>query len=315
MKVILTGENSYIGNRACELLKSFGHEAKCVSVRNGIDDLDLKGVDAVVHCAALVHKNKKESVGRYYKVNYELTGELAELAKDSGVKHFVYLSTMAVYGDEAEEIGNKTPLRPSTPYGKSKQKAEKAIRELSSEEFKVSVLRPPMVYGQGCPGNYRRLEKFAKWAFIVPDTQNVKSLLYVDNLTNFICEVIEEGFKGVFNVMDGDYTSTADLVTLIGQARGRKIYKSVILGKILKLFGKVAFVRKSFGTLYYDDTIAVKLDYYSQREAVYITEGNEDIEEISETVPALEMDTHIVKDKASAEGVKEPNKENEGETN
>ncbi len=279
MKIILTGENSYISNKTCKLLNSFGHDARCVSVRNGIEKLELKGVDAVVHCAAIVHKSKKESVSRYYKVNYELTAELAELAMDSGVKQFVYLSTMAVYGDETEEIGGKTKLKPSSPYGKSKEKAEKAIMKLSSEEFKVAVLRPPMVYGEDCPGNFRRLEKLAKWTFVVPDTQNVKSLLYIDNLTNFICEVIEEGFKGIFNIMDGDYISTAQLVSLIGQAKGKKIYKSVMLGKILKLFGKISLVRKAFGTLYYDDTTAVKLDYYSQREAVFITEGNENYEE------------------------------------
>lgn len=278
MKVILTGKNSYIGNKTCELLKSFGHEAQCISVRNGIDGLDLKGVDAVVHCAAIVHNNK-ENVSKFYRVNYELTSELAELAMDSGVKHFVYLSTMAVYGDEAGEISKTTAVKPSTPYSKSKHKAEKAIMRLSSEEFKVCVLRPPMVYGEGCPGNYARLRKFAKWSFVVPDTQNVKSLLYVGNLANFICEVIEEGFKGIFNIMDGDYSSTADLVTLIGEANGKKIFKSGLLGKVLKLFLKVPTVRKAFGTLYYDETTAVKLDYYSQREAIYLTEGNKDYEE------------------------------------
>lgn len=279
MKIILTGENSYIGNRTCELLNRFGHDAKCISIRNGIDSLSLKGVDAVVHCAAIVHKDKKESTNKYYKVNYELTGELAELAREDGVKSFVYLSTMSVYGGGAEEINSKTPLRPETVYGKSKLKAEKAIMELNSEEFKVTVLRPPMVYGEGCKGNYNRLRAFAKWTPVVPDTQNVKSLLYIDNLTNFICEVIEEGLKGIFNVMDGEYTSTADLVVLMGKAMGRKIFKSKLLGKILMLFGRLGIVRKAFGTLYYDDTTAIKLDYYSMKEAVYLTEGNENYEE------------------------------------
>ncbi len=279
MKVILTGENSYIGNKTCELLRSFGHDAQCISVRNGVDDLNLKGVDAVVHCAAIVHKDKKESTNRYYKVNYELTAELAELAIDSGVKHFVYLSTMAVYGGDAEEINSKTVLKPAAPYGKSKHKAEKAVMELNSEEFKVSVLRPPMVYGEDCPGNYQRLKKFAQWAFIVPDTQNVKSLLYIDNLTNFICEIIEDGLKGIFNIMDGDYISTADFIALIREANGKRTYKSKILGKLLNIFKGISVVKKAFGTLYYDDTTAVKLDYYSQKEAVYLTEGNDGYEE------------------------------------
>lgn len=287
MKVILTGENSYIANRTCELLRSFGHDAQCISVRNGIDELSLKGVDAVVHCAAIVHKDKKESINKYYKVNYELTAELAELALEDGVKHFVYLSTMSVYGDEPEEINSKTPLRPTTVYGKSKLKAEKAVMELNSEEFKVTVLRPPMVYGEGCRGNYNRLKSFAKWNFVVPDTQNVKSLIYIDNLTNFICEVIEDGLKGIFNIMDGEYTSTADLVVLMGQANNRRILKSRILGKILMLFKKLSIVRKAFGTLYYDDTTAVKLDYYSMREAVFLTEGNKNFELPGEEQAAL----------------------------
>lgn len=265
MKVILTGKNSYISKNTCNYLLSCGFDAECVSIRDGIDSINFTGVDAVIHCAAIVHKKEAEFKEEYEKVNYELTKELADTVLRNGVKQFVFLSTMAVYGKEEGEINENTPLLPKTLYGKSKLKAEEYLLNLNNEGFKVSVIRPPMVYGNNCPGNYKRLFKMAKITPIIPDTKNKKSLIYIENLSYLIKNIIDNKKSGIFMPMDKDYISTAELMSLISKKPCSKL-----LGSVLKLL-PLGVVKKAFGTLYYSEKIAEKVDFIPIEKAVRLS--------------------------------------------
>ena len=161
MKVLITGKNSYVGKNIGNFLLYKNMEVKYVSVRNGISEDEFTDVDVVVHCAAIVHKKEAKFATLYDKVNYELTVDIAEKAKKKGVKQFIFMSTMAVYGKSEGEINGNTPLQPKTLYGESKLKAEKALEKIADENFKVSIIRPPMVYGRSCPGNYKKLRMLA----------------------------------------------------------------------------------------------------------------------------------------------------------
>ena len=131
MKVLITGKNSYVGKNIGNFLLYKNMEVKYVSVRNGISEDEFTDVDVVVHCAAIVHKKEAKFAILYDKVNYELTVDIAEKAKKKGVKQFIFMSTMAVYGKSEGEINGNTPLQPKTLYGESKLKAEKALEKIA----------------------------------------------------------------------------------------------------------------------------------------------------------------------------------------
>src|SRR5699024_1194219 len=123
-------------------------------------EIDLSVYDSILHVAGIAHqKETNENSSLYYDVNRDLAIEMAEKAKKKNVKQFIFLSTMSVYGVETGVIDENTRLNPKTHYGKSKKAAEDSIQKLETDEFKVAIVRPPMIYGKDCPGNYQRLRK------------------------------------------------------------------------------------------------------------------------------------------------------------
>lgn len=268
MKVIITGKNSYIGKNICNFMKAKDHRAETISVRNGIDTLDFKDCDAIIHCAAIVHKKEKKYASQYEAINYDLTLELAKKAKENNVRQFVFLSTMAVYGNENNVITKKTNKNPQSLYGKTKLKAEIALKKLEDNNFKITIIRPPMVYGKDCPGNYKRLSNMAKKLPIFPDVNNKKSMIYVVNLAFLITSLVENNISGTFMPMDDKYVSTAYMAKTINP----NIRLSKILGKILLLFKNVSIVNKAFGTLYYNDDCATKVNYIEFEKAIEYSE-------------------------------------------
>ncbi len=249
------------------MLVSAGHSAVCVSVRNGIDASYLKGADTVIHCAAIVHKKEKKYASQYDTVNFELTVELAKKAKQEGVRHFIFISTMAVYGIGEGEIKADTPLSPVTLYGKSKLKAENSLKELEDESFGISIVRPPMVYGRGCPGNYGRLSRLSHILPVIPLTDGKKSFIYIENLAHFITDLTEKSNFGTFMPMDGRYMSASELMKLISG----KPY-SALLGRLVSLIPLAVF-RKMFAPLWYSEDTASMCGHISVEEAVERSEG------------------------------------------
>ncbi|MBR1444477.1 MAG: NAD-dependent epimerase/dehydratase family protein [Firmicutes bacterium] len=274
MKMIITGKKGYIASNLYNYLTKKGHSVSRVSLRDtDISLLDMSGCDVVIHCAALVHKKEKNyTIDDYMNINCRLTKELAEKAKASGVGQFIFLSTMSVYGMQSGIIDENTEEMPVTFYGKSKLAAEKELEKLSSDKFKIAVIRPPMVYGADCPGNYARLSEFAKKTFVFPYVENKRSMIYIENLCEFISLCAEHNSEGIFLVQNREYVSTMDMVRNI---KKKGIYYSKFMGKIVSAM-KFGVFAKLFGDLYY-----VQIPYFEGR--YLITGFKESIERSERT--------------------------------
>lgn len=281
MRIFITGENGYISNRLYnELkLKNENYIVYKKSVREeSLNQLSFTDIDVVIHLAALVHKKESNySESQYFNVNTILTEKLATKAKCEGVKQFIFISTMAVFGKLEGSINSKSALVPKTLYGKSKFSAEEILKKLQDESFRVAIVRPPMIYGPSCPGNYALLSKLSKKTFIFPQVENKRSMLFVDNLNEFIYQLIQNRDYGVFHPQDPQYIKTSSLVWEISKVYGNYIYFSKMAGKLLKmLIGKRSIYNKVFGDLYYAKELSSYKDNSYQKfnleQAIMITE-------------------------------------------
>lgn len=272
MKVVVTGKNSYIGGCIGEKLIEKGFDVSKISVREPYKEDIFCNAYAVVHCAALVHSPSVKDKEMYSNINYRLAVNLARLAKKSGVKHFVFLSTMSVYGKNEGVINKAALLKPVTPYGESKLNAEREIAAMQDNNFLVTVVRPPMVYGKGCPGNYNTLRGLALKLPVFPRVNNKRSMIYSYNLAYFICDVIEKQMKGVYMPANSEAVNTSQMVYLIANANGKKIILSRLLGAIVSLL-PVRAAKKAFGSLYYAEDCVYKCGYVDFEKSVYETEG------------------------------------------
>lgn len=221
---------------------------------------DFSCYDVVFHVAGIAHVSsdpKKEDI--YYKVNRNLTIETAKKAKTEGVKQFIFMSSIIVYGDSSSNkriIDRNTVPMPSNFYGNSKLQAEQGIKHLESEEFKVVVLRPPMIYGKGSKGNYPRLAKVAKKIPVFPDIDNERSMLHIDNLCEFIKVIIDNKETGLFFPQNKEYVKTSELVKTIAEVHGKKIWMTKLFNPILRLMFGIGVVNKVFGNLVYEKSMS-----------------------------------------------------------
>ncbi|MBK4803125.1 NAD-dependent epimerase [Enterococcus faecium] len=216
---------------------------------------DFSGYDTMIHLAAIVHK-KDVSPEIYYHINRDLAIELAEKAKQEHVKQFIFFSTMAVYGLEEGIISSKTVPSPITDYGRSKLEAEKSIVKLNTPEFKVLIIRPPMIYGPYAKGNYSKLSKLAQRISFFPKVDNKRSMLYIDNLNAFIKLVIDSNLAGTFHPQNGELVNTSEMVAEIGRVHKRRIYLVSGFNSMLTTLGKnIGILKKIFGNLSYDETV------------------------------------------------------------
>ncbi len=268
-KILITGANSYIGISVERYLQKWP-EAYQVDTVDMIDgswrEKDFRGYDAVLHVAGLVHqpqsKNDPVQAELYDRVNHWLAVETAQKAKAEGVRQFLFLSSASVYGLDAPVgkvivITEDTPLNPRDNYGISKKNAEEGLQKLRDDQFKVAILRPPMIYGKGCRGNYQTMAKLARKLPVFPKVENQRSVLYVENLAEFIRLLIDDEAEGIFCPQNNEYVNTSDMANLIAHANGRGI---LLLGGFtwaLKLLSCVTgMVDKAFGSLYYDASLS-----------------------------------------------------------
>ena len=267
MNILITGARGYIASHLNQALSAGGHNCAAASVRGGVGGLTgLSGYDAVIHCAALVHSNDGDP-DHYCKINTELTAALAQKAKQEGVSRFIFMSTMAVYGIddslcETAVISGNTPVNPRTPYGKSKLAAKDMLKEMACEHFHVYILRLPMVYGAGAPGNYGRLCRLVKWAPVFPKVENRRSMISIENLQGYVASLLDTagqdekkgaGYVSILRPQDPSPVCTSDLAVSIAAGYGKRLYLSPLLGRIVLLF-PIEPVRKMFGSLVYQDS-------------------------------------------------------------
>lgn len=288
-KILITGANSYIGTSFEKYMAQFGAEYQIDTV-DMIGDAwrrkDFSEYDTVFHVAGIAHsdngKISKEKEKLYYAVNTDLTIETAKKAKAEGVKQFIFMSSAIVYGNsgpigKGKRITKDTPVRPANCYGDSKVQAENGLRKLDDDNFKVVILRPPMIYGKGSKGNYPLMSKMAQKLPVFPYVKNRRSMLYIENLCEFIRLMIVNNEQGTFWPQNKEYSNTSEMVKMIGAAHGKNVH--LIHGfewalKILGLF--TGLVDKAFGNLYYDKSLSVyKQDYnkYSLYKSINETEG------------------------------------------
>lgn len=258
-KILIIGKNSFIGKNFIKFINEHdnNYEVKSISIRDkSWRNESFQGFNTVIHLAALVHKSEKEaSYDEYDKVNHQIAVEIAKKAKKDGVKQFVFLSTMSVYGLNVGHITSKTSINPSSFYAKSKASAEQSLQELSTVDYDVAIIRPPMVYGSSDKGNYNTLRKFALSSPIFPHVDNQRSAIYVDNLCEFLRIVIEDNLNGVLFPQNSVYMRTSDTVSMIANAHSKKIYTSKLLGLTIKPLMFSSIVQKAFGSLTYDPNL------------------------------------------------------------
>lgn len=276
--ILITGKNSYIGSRFEEWLAKYPDKYKvdAISLRDeSWKEKDFSEYDVVYHVAGIAHrKETKENRELYYSVNRDLAYKVAKKSKDDGVKQFIFLSTMSVYGLESGVIDEHTPLKPKSNYGKSKLQAEELIKPLEDDSFKIAILRPPMVYGKGCKGNYPRLANLAKITPIFPDVDNKRSMIYIDNLSEFVRLLIDNSFGGLFLPQNKEYVKTSEMVKLIAEAHGKEIIMIKIFNPLLRILN-VSIINKVFGDLTYNKDLSEYEDDYKVcefKESVFITE-------------------------------------------
>lgn len=264
-KILITGANSYIGTSFEGYMKQYEGEYQIDTV-DMIDgswrEKSFSGYDCIFHVAGIAHsdsgKISKEKEELYYSVNTRITTEVAKKAKTDGVRQFIYMSSAIVYGESAKigkskMITKETEPSPANCYGDSKLQAEKGILPLNDHRFKVVCLRPPMIYGKGSRGNYPLLAKFAKKMKLFPYVKNQRSMLYIENLCQFIKLMLDNEESGIFHPQNSEYSNTSEMVKLIGEAHGKKV--RLIRGfawalKLLSIF--TGLVNKAFGNLTYD---------------------------------------------------------------
>lgn len=191
---------------------------------------------------------------------------LQKKAKTDGVRQFVFMSSAIIYGDSApyrktKRISVDTEPKPTNFYGDSKWQADKGVRKLADDGFTVTVLRPPMIYGKNSKGNYSTLAKMAKKLPIFPDIQNERSMLYIENLCEFLSQVMIRGEGGIFWPQNAEYTRTSDMVKIIGEVSGHKVRVSKVWNWVVNLAshipGKIAgLANKAFGNMSYDQSIS-----------------------------------------------------------
>lgn len=260
--ILITGINSYIGVAIEKWLvsKSNKYNVDTIDMKNEVwRQVEFSKYDVVFHVAAVVHqKEKSEMKELYYKVNRDLPLEVANRAKKAGVSQFIFMSTMAVYGLEGR-IGEEVVIKPNTQpnpitfYGQSKLEAEIGLVKLNSDSFKVVILRPPMIYGPNCPGNFARLEKVAIKSPVFPLIENKRSMLHIDKLCQYVKEYIDGETEGLYIPQDDEYVNTSLMVKELAEKNGKSIYLSRIVGLLVLLTGKkLKLINKVFGNLIYE---------------------------------------------------------------
>lgn len=258
-KILITGANSYIGT-SFEKWVSKWPEEYAVDTLDMIGDAwkakSFAGYDAIFHVAGIAHvKETKKNKDLYYKVNRDLAIETAQKAKKDGVKQFIFLSSMSVYGLETGVITRETIPNPKTNYGKSKLEAEGLLNSLSDDSFILSILRPPMVYGKGCKGNYPRLARLVLKMPFFPRIHNQRSMIYIDNLSQFIKQLIDDPRSGILFPQNSEYVNTTEMVGLIAEAHNKRIRGTRIFNPFLRIL-RFGIVNKIFGDLTYDMSLS-----------------------------------------------------------
>ncbi|MDR0949866.1 MAG: NAD-dependent epimerase/dehydratase family protein, partial [Lachnospiraceae bacterium] len=274
IRVLITGENSYIGNALQQHLQHTPEQfyVDKLSMRGQQwRTVDLSSYDCIFHPVGIAHVDTQgadtQTIQEYYRVNCDLALELAKKAQEQGVSQFIYMSSIIIYGEsvfgkKAVPITAQTTPNPMNFYGKSKLQAEKQLIKMVDEyannhpnqpKMQIARVRSPFVYGYGCKGNYQTLERLAAKVSIFPKFQNQRSMIYIENLAEFLKILIRKGIGGTFYPQNAQIVSTSNMIAAIAAAGGRKISLWRAFNPLIFLCAMLPskinrMVRKAFGS-------------------------------------------------------------------
>ena len=241
---------------------------------------DYTKYDVVFHVAGIAHVNadpKMEPL--YYKVNCNLTIEVAKHAKAAGVRQFIFMSSQIVFHEsqslKAEVLTAETKPAPNGFYGNSKLQAENGLwnlvknqkenstRSQGGTQMKICILRPCMIYGPNAKGNFSRLAKLACKTPVFPEWHNKRSMLYIDNLAEFVKQAIERELEGTFYPQNRELADTVEIVRYFAKEAGHKIWITKLLNPFVWMGSLVLQpINKMFATYYYNPKMSkMEFDY------------------------------------------------------
>lgn len=265
IRILITGANSFVGTNVERWLLSNPDEFEVdtIDTLNNIwKNTDFSKYDVVFHVAGIAHVNPKPSLAPlYYKVNRDLTIEIAKWAKSHGVGQFIFMSSKIVYHANKslkhDVVNRNTEPNPNDFYGESKLQAENGLRNLESEDFKVCILRPPMIYGPGNKGNLPRLGWLASKVPCFPAWHNKRSMIHVTNLAEFIRNIIIRKMSGTFFPQNKEYADTVEIVRHFAKENNHKIFISRIFNPLVWI-GSFFLppLPKMFSDSYYDQEMS-----------------------------------------------------------
>lgn len=269
-KILITGANSYVGTSFEKWLSQWPdkYHVDTIDMIDGTwREKSFAGYDVVFHVAGIAHVSADPSKkDLYYKINRDLAIETAEKAKSDGVKQFIFMSSMIIYGAD-EPLGKEkiitkeTQPAPADFYGDSKLQADLAIQKLADENFIVSIMRPPVIYGPGCKGNFPKLLKLAKYALIFPNIENRRSMIYIDNFTECVRLVINNASGGIFFPQNEEYVATKDIIADYRKIKGKIIFMMPVPVFVCKILSRNKSFNKAFASKIYAKDLSSCREY------------------------------------------------------
>ncbi|MBU7449303.1 MULTISPECIES: NAD-dependent epimerase/dehydratase family protein [Lactobacillaceae] len=271
-KVLITGKNSYIG----QSFKSYVEanypseiQVDSISVRGDAwREYDFSRYDAVLHVAGIAHVSADPKMEtEYYKVNRDLTIAVAKLTKQSGVRQFVFMSSMIIYGekrgiDSLTIIDRATKPEPIDFYGRSKLEADLGVQKLADDKFNVVSVRTPMVFGPQSKGNFPLLVKVAKVSPIFPKINNQRSMIYINNLAEFLAKTILNNISGIYFPQNQEPLSTLAIVKIIRTQLHKPLIVISLFNPLLRLLGRrFRVIDKVFGSKTYQQDSSIPFNY------------------------------------------------------
>ena len=259
-RVLITGAGSYVGTHVMEWLQKDPDNFYVEAVDTFGDNwkkADYTKFDVVYHVAGIAEVDGKKGMeDLYYKVNTDLTIEIAKHAKAAGVKQFIFMSSMIVYKETQSLTPNivtpDTVPAPNAVYGDSKLKAEIVLQEIECPAFKVCILRPPMIYGPNSRSNLLRLGALGTKLPIFPSKQNKRSMLYIDNLSEFVRQAVLHELSGTFYPQNKEFGSTVEIVRFFAKKYHHKIWITSLLNPFVTIGSWfLSPVPKMFADSYY----------------------------------------------------------------
>ncbi len=258
MKILVTGSNGYIGASFIDQYKDKFKVETFSLINQELENINFDDIKVVLHYAALVHQKQEHSYKKYHKINVDYPVKLAKLAKKNGIKQFIFISSVSVYDSDKQILDENTICNPLTPYGNSKLEAEKQLLNLNDEDFKISIIRLPMVYGKNAPGNIDSLIKLIKKLPLIPlgGIDNKRTFISIQNACYIIDEIIIQQKSGIFLASDDEPISTSKLCDLIAKNLDKKVYlvKIPFFESLLKIV-KPSFHKRLYGSLEIDNSI------------------------------------------------------------